>query len=252
MIIYKVENLINGKVYIGKTIQSLKRRKTEHLSYSRREKGNIFHRAIKKYGEENFKWEVIAESNSEIELNELEKKYIKEFDSKNRKKGYNLTDGGEGLSGYCYSEEQKKNISLKSKGRKWSEDSKKRMSLKMKGFIFSEDRNKKISIALKGKKKTEEHIENFKKSRSGYRPTEETKRKTSASLKGRGLGIKKSEETKNKLSISKKGSIPWNKGLKKCYTEDTLKRMSESAKTRKRTKRNYILSNEIKIEILEP
>ena len=94
MIIYKVTNLINNKIYIGQTVSSLEIRKSQHersYSYGYR---NAFPRAINKYGKENFKWEIIDTANSLEELNEKENYYIGLYQSTNRKKGYNLKCGG--------------------------------------------------------------------------------------------------------------------------------------------------------------
>jgi group I intron endonuclease len=94
-IIYKVTNKINGKVYIGQTIQSLEQRKSEHKSDAFvRNRGCYFHNALRKYRWNSFEWMVIDESDDINKLNELEKKYIKKYDSINKNFGYNLTEGG--------------------------------------------------------------------------------------------------------------------------------------------------------------
>ena len=106
MIIYKATNKIDGKCYIGQTIHSLKRRKTDHLW----SKDNCyFHNAIQKYGWNNFEWKVIEECSSEEELNEMEFHYIKQYNSF-RPNGYNLTMGGRGIRGYKHSEKTKRKI----------------------------------------------------------------------------------------------------------------------------------------------
>lgn len=95
-IIYKVTNKINGKIYIGQTIQSLKDRWYRHCAKkSLRETERNMHikRAILKYGKENFTIETLEECDSEL-LNEREKFYIDYFDSYH--KGYNSTEGGQG------------------------------------------------------------------------------------------------------------------------------------------------------------
>lgn len=92
--IYKVTNKIDNKVYIGQTCRDPKKRWIEH--YSRDiNKDTYFHRALKKYGKDNFLWEVIEQCEDDV-LNEREIYWIKYYDSyyKNNK-GYNMTYGGE-------------------------------------------------------------------------------------------------------------------------------------------------------------
>lgn len=57
MIIYKVTNLKNNKVYIGQTIHSMLYRKRQHLKdcYRKNYYNNVFHNALKKYSSHDFK-----------------------------------------------------------------------------------------------------------------------------------------------------------------------------------------------------
>lgn len=92
--IYKFQNKINGKIYIGKT-NDLSKRYKEHLCDRR---GNsIFHKAIDKYGEESFVFEVIAKTDSYEQANMMEKLYIALYGSY-KPNGYNMTRGGDGGS----------------------------------------------------------------------------------------------------------------------------------------------------------
>lgn len=97
-LIYKITNLINNKIYIGKTKRDLKTRWLEHCSDAKnyQENNNPLHAAIKKYGKENFIYEIVEDNISEQELNEREKYYIKYYNSKSHDLGYNVTDGGDG------------------------------------------------------------------------------------------------------------------------------------------------------------
>lgn len=113
MIVYKVTNNINGKIYIGKTSNSLDGRKAQHLRDSKKSKFK-FHRALKKYGYENFLWEVVFECHSEQELNLKEIELIQNYNS--FKNGYNMTLGGEGQLGNTPSEKTRSIWSLQRKG----------------------------------------------------------------------------------------------------------------------------------------
>ena len=90
MIIYLIKNLINEKVYIGQTIQTLKKRIASHYRHPNKHLSNAFN----KYGKNNFIIEIIETCNNLEELNEREKYWIKFYDSTNNKKGYNIDGGG--------------------------------------------------------------------------------------------------------------------------------------------------------------
>lgn len=113
MIIYKATNIINNKVYIGQTVNSLKHRKSQHERSYKYGKNYLFPNAIHKYGKENFKWEIIDYASSIEELNEKENHYISLYDSTNPKKGYNLKCGGDNK---FLSEDTKRKISEAQKG----------------------------------------------------------------------------------------------------------------------------------------
>lgn len=114
MIIYKATNLVNGKVYIGQTVKTLEKRKRKHINdaVSNRSK-NVFHKALRKYGEDNFTWEVIDSAESETELSEKEIYWISFYHSYiyvDNSNGYNMTIGGEGANGFKHSDETKKKM----------------------------------------------------------------------------------------------------------------------------------------------
>ena len=91
--IYGIINLVNGKIYVGQTTQSLKQRFGQHA----RAKSYIGN-AIRKYGRENFVCEIIEECTTLEELDERERFWIAEFDCI-YPKGYNRTPGGDSVRG---------------------------------------------------------------------------------------------------------------------------------------------------------
>lgn len=109
--IYKVTNLINNKVYIGQTIQSVRDRWYRHCSKSGISKAELsthFKKAILKYGKENFLVETIEVCDSS-ELNKREKFYISYYNS--YKNGYNSTIGGQdGAKPFKTSEKEESQI----------------------------------------------------------------------------------------------------------------------------------------------
>ena len=92
--IYKITNTINGKSYIGQTIQNVKERFYQHCATkcSKAVSNMAIHRAIKKYGKSNFTVEVIEEIDS-ANLNDRERYWIKYYNSYNN--GYNSTKRGQ-------------------------------------------------------------------------------------------------------------------------------------------------------------
>lgn len=168
--IYKLTSPSN-KCYIGQTINLVERKRTLY-NPNKYYSGHRLDNAIKKYGIENFQYEIIiqiVESSKEKlreKLDELEKFYIEKYDSYNN--GYNMTLGGSGSNGCFQTEESKRKISEKAKERKGS----------MLGRHLTEEQKNKIS--------------NFAKTRTGE--------------KNPFYGKTHSEETK--LKIGKANSIP--------------------------------------------
>ena len=118
MIVYIAANKINGKQYVGQTTQTLNQRKRAHKSDALGDDTTTiyFHRAIRKYGWENFDWDILVECNTIEELNRLEIYYIRYYDTYNE--GYNLTIGGNnGTLGYRHTEKSKRKMSKSRKGK---------------------------------------------------------------------------------------------------------------------------------------
>ncbi len=98
--IYKILNDVNDKVYIGLTKQSLSLRFSHHKSDAIKRPRCYFHNAIRKHGPDKFHIHLLDKCKTLEEAQELEKKYIKEFESFG--KGYNSTEGGEGVLGVTW------------------------------------------------------------------------------------------------------------------------------------------------------
>lgn len=93
--IYKITNLLNGKCYIGQSINIQKRWTNHKTSYKNPNKDCYnypLYKAFRKYGLENFKFEILEEC-TQNKLDSLEKYWIKYYNSYNN--GYNQTEGGE-------------------------------------------------------------------------------------------------------------------------------------------------------------
>jgi group I intron endonuclease len=111
--IYLVKNQQNKIVYVGQQIG------TKSLD-EYKGSGLLLNRAYNKYGKDYFKQEIVEYCNMD-ELNDKEKLYIKQYNTK-FPHGYNLTEGGDGMKGYKYNDNQKQNISNAKNGQKYPKE----------------------------------------------------------------------------------------------------------------------------------
>lgn len=149
--IYKATNTINGKVYIGFDSNYPSRIKGHKISALKKYSDTHFHKAIRKYGWDNFTWEIIYQSiDGNHTLNVMEGYFITEHDSYYT--GYNMTLGGEGSLGHKYTPTIESNIMR---------------SNSLKNRVFSDDHKKKIALSRKGTKFSKEWRDNIAKGRIG-------------------------------------------------------------------------------------
>ena len=137
----------------------------------------------------------------------------------------NLTQGGEGVSGYKHTPETRRKMSEARKGKPLSDETRCKMSEVKKGKPLSDEHKRKMSEAQKGEKNhnfgkpfTEEHKRKLSEANKGKPLSEDQKRKLSEALKGEKnpmfgkpgtrLGFKLSDETKRKMSEAKKKRGP--------------------------------------------
>jgi len=156
--IYKVINLINGKIYIGKA-ENVEERWQKHLSSARTNRGFVFHKAINKYGKDNWDISIIEKCESEKIALEREIFWIAKYKTNICKYGsefgYNLTDGGEGISGNVRSPESRQKMSESSKGKPKSEAHKEQLRIAKIGKKLSPEHKANIGKAGLGRKQTE-------------------------------------------------------------------------------------------------
>lgn len=130
--IYCITNKLNGKRYIGYTSRSIEDRMSEHFASSAYKSGYAIHKAINKYGKENFEFFVLYEGDDSLEK---EDEFINKFGGE-----YNMTKGG--------------NLPPSQFGKHWkhTNESKKKMSLSSKGKTKSEQHRNSMSESRKGRK----------------------------------------------------------------------------------------------------
>lgn len=128
--VYTIHNIVNNKIYVGKTKNPHKRwDKHIKVALGQRQQEKFFvHRAISKYGIANFIFSIVQCLSLENEANLAEKYWVSYFKSNEQKYGYNLTDGGEGVSGRIVSEETRLKQREKAIGRKHSTETLKKIS----------------------------------------------------------------------------------------------------------------------------
>lgn len=161
----------SGKVYIGITAANpVKRWGGQGQGYY----GQVFYRAIEKYGWENIQHEILFSGLSKWQAEQKEAELIKQCKSTNPKYGYNIADGGYATkTGRVVSAETRVKISKANTGKQaWN-----------KGRHWSKEVRRKISQSHKG-------IVPWNK------------------------GVPRTEEEKKKMSEARKGISPWNKGKK--------------------------------------
>ena len=93
--IYIIRCKINGKVYIGETL-NFRKRISEYRALNPNGSNRPIKSAMRKYGTDNFSISILKEDVSE-NLNALESEFIHSYDSANPEKGYNITSGDKGI-----------------------------------------------------------------------------------------------------------------------------------------------------------
>lgn len=234
LVIYRITNLKNNKIYIGKTKQLLKKRLIKY-KYDIKTKKNYIHNTLRKYGWNNFKIDVIDICNNEEELNKKEKYWIKFYKSTNKRFGYNIHPGGTGGSVFWLLSKKErdlysKKLSISNIGKHFHDEKwRKRMSKKMKGRIISESTRKKMKGRIVSKEQREKISRTLKE---GY--------ESNRILRNR-KGKKHSEKTKEKMSKAKKGK-KWTE----IYSKESIEKRLNNRKN-KRGKNNH-LYKDVKLE----
>ena len=139
--IYKYENLLNQKVYIGQTIDIINRQSSH--KYKARFVKSKFYNAVRKYGWENFSFCIVATVEADLEhitelLDKLEIDYIKQYNSYS--KGYNSTFGGHSNRGALRNEDFKEYC----RNRTYSKETRKKMSEAAKRRVVSSNTRQKL------------------------------------------------------------------------------------------------------------
>ena len=182
--VYKITNLVNGKVYIGAS-KNIEKRWWEHRSgYT------AIAEDLKTFGLDSFKFEVLLECPEDM-LCQWERDMICLYDSDDPEKGYNSK----------YDKPYSLKISETLKGRPSPRRGRP-------GTPHTEETKRRMSETRKGKSHSEEHNRKISEARKGHIVTIETRRKISEARKGK-YSTSHSEETKRKISEARR--LYWQK-----------------------------------------
>lgn len=210
--IYLITNNINGKRYVGQTVQIPKRRWSCTISHIHRSNRAIS-RAIKKYGKDQFSFEILEEVLEDF-LNEREIYWIKEMESFGPK-GYNMNEGGAGF--HTIPEIVRTKISNTHKKLCENPEERMRRTKHRIGSKHTEKTKLIMSEKRKGIKFTEEHKEKLRISRAKYLSNPDNRKKC-----GYNKGKTVSLEIKNKISIGVKNSVRHQDYIKSAYIVEKI------------------------------
>ena len=198
----------NDKKYVG--ITKSKKPENRWGSNGTGYKGQIlFWRAIQKYKWNNFQHIILFDNLTKDEAVEYEKIFIAHYQSNNPDFGYNLTDGGEGITGYKFSSEHCEKQSARLLGHTVSNETREKIgranSVALKGRTLSDETKHKISMALSGenhpmygKKQPKDAVEHMRKKQLGNKYH---------------LSCKATDEQRQRMSDAHKG-LPLNEAQK--------------------------------------
>lgn len=161
--LYKITNNLNQKVYIGYTKGKVESRFKRHI-YESKNPTSLLHKSLLHHGSDQFSIETIYQSFDHSHIQEMEKYFIKFYNSYYKfRKGYNMTFGGDGgatFTGRKHTKETllKKSISAKLNHQKYprthTEETKEKIKNSLIGRVQPQSQKDKVSAALKGRPKS--------------------------------------------------------------------------------------------------
>jgi group I intron endonuclease len=242
-LIYIIRNTINPIIYIGST-SNFNQRKNVYNHRVRQERNKEQRKlinAIKKYGAENFYFELVELTSLE-NLIKTEQFYLdtllfaSEPDKRFNKLGYNICRVAGSTLGVKQSKEFCEAVSKRMKGYKHSPESIKKSADARRGQIVPQERRDKIRATLTGYKHTEETKRKVSEARKrqvrkkGYKMSPEFGENQRKRMTGRVV----SEETRQKLSLANKGKKPSPQAMEAMIKANTgRKRSPEEIERRK-------------------
>lgn len=197
--IYCITCKVNGKRYIGQTFRTPPQRWVQHIKASRRITSRHWHfyKAIRRHGIESFEIETLSLAHTQLEADNLEKLYIRKFNTLDKRYGYNLCLGVVGRNG-SRSVETRKKLGVAHGGKTLSDEHRRKISQSLMGHVVSEETRRKIARPC-----PEEVRKKISQSLKGTSPSLENRRRVSERFKGKPLSL----EHRKKISESRKGIV---------------------------------------------
>lgn len=168
--------------------------------------------------------EIVKSDMSESDAFAYEKELIAQLGRANL---CNFTDGGDGSSGYRWSEEGRRKISENLTGRFCSQATREKLSSSLRGKVRTPSQIAKHAAAIRGRALSQEHRDTLRRALIGHQVSEETRRKLSESNRGQ----TRSADTRRRLSEAHVGKTP---------TGETRRKMSESRKNKSVSEKDEI------------
>jgi group I intron endonuclease len=155
--IYRIRNLVDGKVYVGQAV-NVKKRMYRHLWELRSDRHTNTHlqRAWNARGEHSFVFEIVDDDVDLAEITQREQYHIDAHRSADPEFGYNKSPAAGSNLGVKYSAESRRKMSEAQKGRTFTDDARRRIAQSLTGRVISPETIAKRVAKTKGMKRTEE------------------------------------------------------------------------------------------------
>jgi group I intron endonuclease len=243
--IYLLRNSLNGKVYVGQSVQ-IEIRFLQHKRSAKRGDKSHLYDAIRKYGDKAFTCEVLEECEPEL-FDEKESHWMLVHDCRNPERGYNFMPAGQ--NGRIMDAKMRAILSEKSRGYKQTPEAIEKIRIAATGKTHTPETKAKISAANKGRKVklessqatakalaqrwanlTQEEKTEYANKRSGWKQSEQVRMQTGDRFRG----VPKSADQRANMSAAAKSRDP----------ERDAKRLAALAEANKRRWEKYRLQRQ--------
>jgi group I intron endonuclease len=161
--LYWIVNTVTMKGYVGFTGRTFERRFEQHKKSARNGSTWLLHASMRKHGVENFRVYHLSTVADRAAAVALETRFIVDYATR-APLGYNMTDGGDGATGYRHTEEWKTELGRRGRGRKCSPEQVAAMSTRMLGWVPSDETRQRMGESQRGRKHSSETIQKMSES----------------------------------------------------------------------------------------